>query len=232
LPYEAWEDGPLAALAKLSDPGFRARFAAGLDAQRLPLDRLQIAWFPGKENSHWQGKSLREFVDASGLPAAEALLDLLIEERLAGLLVFDEGDDRLVYPFLQHDLFMMGTDGIYCADGPVHPRVFGSVGRFLGPLVRDLKLNSLENAVHKMTGYSANRFRLPDRGTVTEGAFADLTIFNAETITDHATFANPRQRTTGVETVIVNGRVVVESAEPVEAASPPGRSLKANSLTR
>lgn len=227
LPYEAWEDGPLAALAKLSDPGFRARFASGLDAQRLPLDRLQIAWFPGKENSCWQGKSLREFVDASGLSAAEALLDLLIEERLAGLLVFDEGDDRLVYPFLQHDLFMMGTDGIYCADGPVHPRVFGSVGRFLGPLVRDLKLNSLENAVHKMTGYSANRFRLPERGTVTEGAFADLTIFNAETITDHATFAAPRQRTTGIETVIVNGRIVVESAEPVEAECPPGRFLKA-----
>ena len=78
-----------------------------------------------------------------------------------------------------------------------------------------------------MTGYSANRFRMPERGTVTEGAFADLTIFNAETITDHATFAAPRQRTTGIETVIVNCRIVVESAEPVEAECPPGRFLKA-----
>jgi len=231
LPYETWEDGPLASLAKLSEPGFRARFAAGLDAQRVPLDRLHIAWFPGKENSQWQGKSLREFVDASGRSAADALLDLLIEERLAGLLVFDEGDDRLVYPFLQHDLFMLGTDGIYCSDGPVHPRVYGSVGRFLGPLVRDHQLMSLENAVHKLTGYSAERFRLADRGTITTGVFADLTLFNAETITDHATYENPRQPTTGIETVIVNGKVIVSSEGLVESTSPPGRSLRAGHAT-
>ena len=154
----------------------------------------------------------------------------MIEERLAGMLVFNEGDDRLVYPFLQHDLFMMGTDGIYCSDGPVHPRVFGSVGRFLGPMVRDLKLNTLEQAVHKMTGYSANRFRLPDRGTVTEGSFADLTIFNADTITDNATFNDPRQFTTGIETVIVNGKVIVDSTGAVESESPPGRSVKVGNL--
>ncbi|MFT5091907.1 MAG: N-acyl-D-amino-acid deacylase [Porticoccaceae bacterium] len=226
LPYEVWEDGPLATIGKLTDSGVRARFAAGLDAMRLPLDQISIAWLQSKENAHWQGKTLLEFVEASRLSASDALLDLMIEERLAGMLVFNEGDDRLVYPFLQHDLFMMGTDGIYCSDGPVHPRVFGSVGRFLGPMVRDLKLNTLEQAVHKMTGYSANRFRLPDRGTVTEGAFADLTIFNAETITDHATFDDPRQPTTGIETVVVNGRIIVESTEPVESASPPGRALR------
>ena len=230
LPYEVWEDGPIATLGKLTGSGVRARFAAGLEAMRLPLDRIRIAWLQSKENAHWQGKTLLDFVEASRLPASDSLLDLMIEERLAGMLVFDEGDDRLVYPFLQHDLFMMGTDGIYCSDGPVHPRVFGSVGRFLGPMVRDLKLNTLEKAVHKMTGYSANRFRLPDRGTVTEGSFADLTIFNAETVTDHATFDNPRQFTTGIETVIVNGEVIVDSAKPVEFTTPPGRSFKVRHL--
>lgn len=227
LPYDAWEDGPIATIGKLSDAGTRERFAAGLEAMRLPLDRIRIAWLQGKENAHWQGKSLLEYVEGTGLSASDALLDLMIEERLAGMLVFDEGDDRLVYPFLQHELFMMGTDGIYCSDGPVHPRVYGSTGRFLGPMVRDLKLTTLENAVHKMTGYSAERFRLADRGTVGEGAFADLTIFNAETITDPATFENPRQFTTGVETVIVNGEVIVDSTEPIESDSPPGRALKA-----
>lgn len=227
LPYEVWEDGPIAALGKLTDTGARARFAAGLDAMRLPLDRIRIAWLQGKENAHWQGKTLLEFVEGSRLPAADALLDLMIEERLAGMLVFDEGDDRLVYPFLQHELFMMGTDGIYCSDGPVHPRVFGSVGRFLGPMVRDLKLNTLEQAIHKMTGYSAERFRLTGRGTVSKDACADLTVFNAETITDNATFDDPRQFTTGIETVIVNGRVVVADTGPVESELPPGRSLRA-----
>lgn len=226
LPYDVWEDGPIATIGKLTDSGMRQRFADGLDAMRLPLDRIRIAWLQSKENAHWQGKTLLEFVEASRLSASDALLDLMIEERLAGMLVFDEGDDRLVYPFLQHDLFMMGTDGIYCSDGPVHPRVFGSVGRFLGPMVRDQKLHSLEKAVHKMTGYSANRFCLPDRGTVTEGAFADLTLFNADTITDNATFDDPRQRTTGIETVIVNGKVIVDSNSPIESTSPPGRALR------
>ncbi len=226
LPYDVWEDGPLATIGKLTESGVRARFADGLAAMRLPLDRIRIAWLQSKENAHWQGKTLLEFVEASRLSAADALLDLMIEERLAGMLVFDEGDDKLVYPFLQHDLFMMGTDGIYCSDGPVHPRVFGSAGRFLGPMVRDLKLNTLEQAVYKMSGYSANRFRLPDRGTVAKGPFADLTIFNENTITDNATFDDPCQFTTGIETVIVNGRVVVDTAKPVEFTTPPGRSIR------
>jgi N-acyl-D-amino-acid deacylase len=227
LPYEAWEDGPLAALGKLTDAGFRQRVAAGIDSMRVPLDRLQIAWLPSKENSHWQGKTLQDFVEASSLSPADALLDLLIEEQLAGLLVFHEGDARLIYPFLQHELFMMGSDGIFCSDGPVHPRVYGSAGRLIGPLVRDLKLMTLENAVHKMTGYSAERFRLADRGTITEGSFADITIFNAETVTDQATMADPRQLTTGIETVIVNGEIIVDSNGPIESASPPGRALRA-----
>lgn len=227
LPYEAWEHGPIATPGRLTDPGVRQRFADGLDAMRLPLDRIRIAWLQGKENTHWQGRTLLEFVNASRLSAADALLDLMIEERLAGMLVFDEGDDRLVYPFLQHDLFMMGTDGIYCDDGPVHPRVFGSVGRFLGPMVRDLKLNSLERAIHRMTGFPAERFRLTDRGLIREGAFADLTVFDAESITDQATFENPRQFTTGIESVIVNGNLILSGADPIESDSPPGRSLSA-----
>ena len=227
LPYEVWEDGPIGAIAKLRDPAVREKFAAGLDAMRLPLDRLHIAWLQSKENSHLQGMTLQEFVDESPLSVADALLDLLIEERLSGLLVFDEGDDRLVYPFLKHDLFMFGTDGIFCSDGPVHPRMFGSVGRFLGPLVRDQKLTTLEDAVYKLTGHAAERFRLADRGVIEPGRFADVAIFNADTITDHATFDEPRQMTTGIETVIVNGVPIVESGEPVEVASPPGRFLKA-----
>ena len=226
LPYDVWEDGPIATIGKLTDSVVRERFAAGLRAMRLSLDRIRITWLQGKENAHWQGRTLLEFVDASGKSAADALLDLMIEERLAGMLVFDEGDDRLVHPFLQHDLFIMGSDGIYCSDGPVHPRVFASAGRLLGPMVRDLKLTTLENAVHKMTGYSGSRFRLPDRGTITEGAFADITIFNAETVTDHATFVEPRQFTTGIETVIVNGTAIVDANGPVNSNSPPGRALR------
>jgi N-acyl-D-amino-acid deacylase len=226
LPSEIWDQGPLAVLGRLNDPVMRQRFADGLEAQRVPVDKLHVAWTLSEENSHLQGKTLAEVIEESGRSPADALLDLLIEERLATLLVFDEGDDRLVEPMLQHDLFMMGTDGIYMPEGPVHPRVYGSVGRFLGSIVREKQLLSLEQAVHRMSGFSAKKFGLLDRGELVEGKAADIVIFDEATVTDPATFEDPRQLTTGFETVIVNGVPVLENASPAEFQMPPGQFLK------
>lgn len=227
LPYEVWEEGPLAALSKLNDPVIRTKFEEGLKAYVLPMDRLRFAWLAGSENRHLLGRTVAEFVEESGLSAADALCDLLIEERLAVLLVFDQGDDRLVYPFLQHDLYMLGTDAIYAHGGHVHPRMNGSSGRILGPLVRDEKLFSLEAAVHRMTGKPAARFGLVDRGAIRAGSFADLVIFDPATITDQATYVDPHRPTRGIETVIVNGVPVVIDGRAVENDPPPGRALRA-----
>lgn len=226
LPYEVWEQGPLAALSRLNDPVIRQRFAEGLEAYRLPLDRLRIAWTLSADNAAHRGRTLKDYIEASGLPAVDALLNLLIEERLAVLLVFDEGDDRLVEPLLQHDLFMLGTDGIYFDDGQVHPRVYGSVGRLLGPLVRDRGLMTLEQAVHRMSGYPAERFRLPGRGVIAENRFADLVLFDPDTIADRATYDAPHQPVSGVETVIVNGQVIIDETSPLTLQPPPGRALR------
>ncbi len=152
MPYDAWADGPLAAASKLRDPAMASRFLEGLRLHRLPLDRIHIAWVGSKENSIHQGKLVSDYIAESGLSEVEALTNLLHEERLAVLLVFREGDDRLVHPLLQHDLYMMGTDGIYQPESMIHPRQYGSAGRLLGPLVRDAKLFSLEEAVHKLSG--------------------------------------------------------------------------------
>src|SRR5262245_58993594 len=182
LPSEVWEDGPLAVLPKLQDPAVRARFAAGLAAYDLDLDKIHIAWTLSKENARHQGKLLSDYVAETGHSAAEALCNLLIEERLAVLLVFNQGDDSLVHPFLKHDLYLMGSDAIYFDDGPIHPRTYGSAPRLLGPCVRDWKLFSLEEAVFKLSGGPARRFGLVDRGEIRQGAFADLVVFNAGTI--------------------------------------------------
>ena len=228
LPYQIWEDGPLAALARMRDPAIRELFVSGLKAYRLNLDQMHIAWVCGRENQRHQGKQLSEYVAETGQSPEDALFDLLIEERLAVLLVFHEGDDRLVEPFLQHDLYMMGTDGIYFPDSAVHPRQYGSSGRLLGPCVRNSRLFSLEQAVHRMTGFPAERFGLAGRGTIAENSFADVAIFNPETVQDHATFAEPHHDTTGIETVLVNGTVIIDEGREValEAGSLPGRPLK------
>lgn len=227
LPYEVWENGPFGVAAKLQEPAIRARFAAGLEAYKLDLDQLRIAWVHGKENTQFQGQLLSEYVLNSGLPAADALINLLLEERLAVLLVFVEGDDSLVHPFLQHDLYMMGSDGIYHPGGHVHPRIWGSAPRVIGPAVRDWKLFSLESAVAKLTSVAARRFGLKDRGELRAGAFADLVVFDPQTVTDRATYEDPQQPPVGIEQVFVNGTQIVAQGQPIESMRKwPGRALR------
>jgi N-acyl-D-amino-acid deacylase len=226
LPYEAWEDGPLGVVAKLRDPAIRARFAYAL--QFTPLDETYIAWVPGKENSVYQGGTVADYVRATRKPAVEALSNLLVEESLAVLLVFHQGDDRLVEPFLQHPCYMMGSDGIYHEDGGIHPRQYGSASRLLGPCVRERKIFTLEEAVYKLSGHPAQRFGLKERGVLRPGNFADLVIFDADYVADRATYLAPHQNSSGIDDVIVNGQPIVNDGQPVtNLAHPlPGRALK------
>ncbi len=268
LPYEVWESGPIAAIERLRDPAVRERFTRGLTEHRVEIDKIHIAWVGSKENSRHQGKLLSDFVDSRRSSPGDALADLLIEERLAVLLVVNEGDDPLITPFLQHPKHMVGTDGILCGcvspvrasdrdkigsltthppkdpkssssdkppealrlEGRPHPRVFGSAGRVLGPLVREVKLFSLEDAVHKLSGYPAVRFGLKHRGELKPGHFADLVLFDPNTISDQATYLEPLQPTVGMHAVLVNGTPIIDAGQPVPAdrlpRSLPGRHLR------
>ena len=223
LPYDAWEKGPLAALGQMQRPEFRARFAAGLDAHRLDLDHIRIAWVATRANAQHIGKTLQAYVDQQGAPAADALFDLLIEEGLAVLCVMDEGDDALVEPFLRHDLYMIGSDGIYHPDAQIHPRMFGSAGRILGACVRDKKLFSLEEAVARLSGRPARRFGFADRGLLREGFQADIVVFDADQVADLATYDDPQQATVGIEHVLINGKPVVADGEPLDITIANGR---------
>jgi N-acyl-D-amino-acid deacylase len=226
LPYEVWVDGPLGVLPKLRNPQIRARFAQSLAF--TPLDETFIAWLPSKENSQHQGKTLQQYIDECNKAPVDALCDLLIEENLMVLLVFHQGDDRLIDPFLQHRCYMMGSDGIYHEDGAVHPRQYGSGARLIGRCVRDYQLFALEDAVYKLSGHPATRFGLTQRGMLREGYFADVVIFDAETVNDHATYTDPHRAASGVTEVIVNGTAIVRGGAPVaELSTPlPGRALR------
>ena len=227
LPYEAWDDGPLGAMSRLHDPAVRAHFRQALESYPLNLDRMTLAWVPGKENTVFQGQTLDQYVEQMGLPVEEALYSLLIEERLAPLIVFNEGEDRQIEPLLQHERCVIGSDGIYHDGGIVHPRVYGTAPRIIGSCVRDRKLFSLEEAVAKLTSKSADVYGLKDRGRVVEGGLADLVVFDADTVADRATYENPHQTADGIDLVVVNGEVILETGQPVEFDGPmPGRSLR------
>lgn len=226
LPYSVWEDGPLGVLAHLKRRDVRAQMNENL--RHVDLSQTHIAWVPGKENSVHQGKFLSEYVAETGLPAGDALCNLLIEENLGVLLVMRLGDDDLVAPFLQHERYMMGTDGIYHEDGAIHPRQYGSAARLLGPAVRDKGWLTLEDAVYKLSGYPAQRFGLAARGLVREGYWADVVVFDAQQVTDRATYSDPHQTAVGIEHVLVNGTPIVRNGSPVEDLPEPlpGRALR------
>ena len=105
---------------------------------------------------------------------------------------------------LRHPLTVIGSDGLPNDPRP-HPRLWGTFPRVLGYWARERQLFSLQHAIHKMTGQSAARFRLHDRGVLREGAYADLVLFDPERIHDQATFAEPERPATGITRVWVNG---------------------------
>lgn len=228
LPYEVWDDGPTKVTGKLLDPEVRRRFGELLDsATRNRLECIRLAWVGTKANSKYQGIPLTEYIALVGKSKADALCDLLLEENLNVLCVFHVADDLLIEPMLKHSMFMLGSDGIFQPDGIVHPRQFGSAAKILGPYVRDRRLFTLEEAVRKMTSFPAERFGLKDRGVIREGAFADLAVFNEQTIGTPATYAEPRQHAVGVTHVLVNGTPIVANGAALhDLTAWPGRWLK------
>ena len=107
---------------------------------------------------------------------------------------------------------MIGSDGIPLQASP-HPRLWGTFPRVLGHYCRDRGLFDLETAVHKMTGLTAQRFGLADRGVISPGKAADLVVFDAEQVADRATFEDPNQDSAGIDWVVVNGQVAWRQGE-------------------
>src|SRR5947199_10622860 len=128
---------------------------------------------------------------------------------------------------LKYPATMIGSDGLP-HDAHPHPRLWGTFPRVLGHYCREVGLFGLETAVRKMTGLPASRFGLSGRGIVAEGAYADLTVFDPETVIDRATFAEPTRPAAGIAHVFVNGRPVWSDAK--HSGERPGRALRRQQL--
>jgi N-acyl-D-amino-acid deacylase len=138
--------------------------------------------------------------------------------------MMDEADVQRV---LQFPYTMIGSDGLPHDTHP-HPRLWGAFPRVLGYYSRELGLLSLEEAVRRMTGLSAYRFGLAGRGVLEPGAYADVTVFDPETVVDRATFEAPTTPAVGIEHVFVNGRPVWTQGKPT--GERPGRALRRQQL--
>ena len=178
--------------------------------------RTIVTW--SRALPQYAGRDLADIAQEMGCSLEDAVQRLLP----AGAIYF-RMDDADVERILQFDETMIGSDGLPHDEQP-HPRLWGTFPRILGHYCRDLGLFPLEKAIHKMTGLTAERFGLADRGVVREGAYADLAIFDAGTVADRATFAKPVAPSDGIHTVLVNGEVVWRDGR--SAGARPGRVLR------
>ncbi len=177
-----------------------------------------------------QGRTVAEIAAARGRDPVETLFDIVLADRARTGAVYSSMNEDDVQAALRHWWVAVNTDyGGVAPDGPFadarpHPRSYGSFTRILGHYVRDLRLLPLESAVRKMTSLAAQRAGLADRGLLRAGMFADVTVFDAATVADRATFTDPHRPSTGIAYVFVNGQAILRDGRLTAAR--PGRGLR------
>ena len=193
-------------------------------------DNVWIMWVESERNKHCEGKSVARLAEELGQDPFDVAADLILEEQghVTALYVGVSGDleeEWALRQIIQHPSASIETDAFSLGRGKPHPGLYGSFPRVLGQYVRERRLLTLEEAVRKMTGLSAERFELRDRGLLREGYWADVTVFDPETISDNATYADPERPPEGVQLVLVNGTPIVEDGT-VDTATLAGAVLR------
>jgi N-acyl-D-amino-acid deacylase len=238
-------DGGLEAwIARLKDPKQRARVIAdmrdpaptweNLFAAAGPSGTLLLA-FKNPALKPLTGKTLAEVARMRGVSAEDAAIDLVIEDgSRVGVAYFLMSEDnvrrQVALPWVSFDSdeAAPAPEGVFLKSNN-HPRAYGNFARVLAKYVREEKVLSLQEAIHKLAALPAATLSLPDRGMLKVGNFADVVVFDPATIQDHATYEQPAQLATGVDEVWVNGVRALRHGEATGAAS--GRAVRGRAWT-
>jgi N-acyl-D-amino-acid deacylase len=229
IPIWILAGGPARTKERLADPAVRTSIRDDLAARGQlfagsgGIRDIRIGYLRRPENLRWEGRTLGELIDAAGADPVDTLCDLLLAEDLRPNEVTPGPNLAGTRRFLRHPGAMIGTDSVFVGARP-SPRTYGSYPRILGQFVRDEALLGLEDAIARMTSMPAARLGLRDRGTIRDGAVADLVIFDPAAVRGDATIDDPTRDPEGIETVIVAGTPVVDRSRPTGAR--PGRGLR------
>lgn len=181
-------------------------------------------------NKLYAGKALSEVARLYGKNADETAIDLIVRDKSRIESLYFQQSEEIIKRVLQQPFVSFGSDGgsysLENARLPLadHPRAFGTFARVLGKYVRDEKLITLQEAVRKLTSLPAGNLKIERRGMLHPGYFADVAIFNADSIADHATYEEPHQYSTGMVHVFVNGVQVLKEGNHTYAT--PGRIIR------
>jgi len=214
LPPWAHAGGSEEMLKRLTDPQLREKmrdemYATGCDWDNFVAfagtDGISVTNVQSEKNRDAIGKTLQQLGKMRGTDPVTAALDIILEEENGVSMVDFYGLEKHVMGFIKRDEMNVCTDGLM--HGMVHPRTYGAFPRVLGHYSRTEKLMPIEEAVRKMTLQPATTFAIDRRGKIESGWFADLVLFNPETVIDKGTYTDPRQHPTGIELVMVNGGI-------------------------
>ena len=238
LPLWVQEGGREKMLERLKDPAIRARARHEIETKldgwenllmATTFEGIQIASVPREFDQTVLGKRISEIAAERKADPWEVYFALLVDSggRIGALYHMMSEDDvktglRAPWVTIGTDSSALRSEGVL-AQGSPHPRSYGTFPRILGKYVRDEKVLSLQDAVHRMTGAAAAQMGIRDRGLIREQQLADLVVFNAESVKDNATYERPHQYSTGIEYVVVNGVPVLDKNGLTGAR--PGRPL-------
>ncbi len=223
----------------LQDPVIRRRIHDELtdpnsdydgQARSAGVENIMPVGFRRPENLQYVGKRLDEIAEIRGAHWVDTVMDLLLsEQQRISTIYFNMTEENLrlqiQQPWIKISSDAGGVDPSWARpEGPIHPRGYGTYPRVLRQYVREEGLLTWEEAIRKSTSAVAERLSIPDRGTLRAGMMADVVVFNPDTVSDHATFEDPHQLSTGIEYVWVNGTAVVRDGEHTGAK--PGRFVK------
>ena len=240
IPPWAHDGGDAKLIERLKDPATRARIRKDLETPSKDWDNewdeirgpedVMIGVVQNPALKKFQGKRLSEVAKILNKDPMDALFDLLIEDKAftdCAVFGMSEPDVALALeqPWVSVDNDSSGTspEGILGEEHP-HPRAYGAFPRILRKYVREEKKLTLEEAFRKFSALPAQRMRLTDRGVLKQGMWADVVVFDPETVRDLATFDDPNRLAEGMEYVLVNGVPVVENGKMTGAL--PGKVLR------
>lgn len=231
--YDAWAE-------RLRDAEIRTRVAAEMMSPTDEWENLMLAagggegtllvGFQNPDLRGYQGMTLAEVAAERGTSIADTAMDLVVEDgsRVQVVYFFMSEDNvrkKIALPWVafDSDAGSMAPEGVFLQSS-THPRAYGNFARLLGRYVREEGVVPLEEAIRRLTSFPASNLGIADRGALSAGYFADVVVFDAATIIDHATYDDPHQYATGVVHVLVNGTQVLRDGEHTGAT--PGRFVR------
>jgi N-acyl-D-amino-acid deacylase len=240
MPPWVQEGGHQAWIQRLKDPAIRRRVVREMSTPTDEWENLYLAagspenvllvGFKNKALKPLTGKTLAEVAEERGKSPEETAIDLVIEDdsEVSTVYFFMSEENvrkKITLPWMTFgsDASSQAPEGVFLESNP-HPRAYGNFSRLLGKYVRDEGVIPLEEAIHRLTSLPASHLKLDRRGSLQTGFFADVIIFDPETIQDHATFEDPHQYSTGMVHVFVNGQQVLKEGEHTGAL--PGRVVR------